>query len=63
MPVPMVAPTPNIESWKSPMERVSSLLPGLAAGLVLHLDDGLAPEQLLSSAKTWLPPTVITWSP
>src|SRR4029078_13483567 len=27
MPVPMVAPTPNIESWKSPIERVSSLWP------------------------------------
>src|SRR6478609_11839425 len=27
MPVPMVAPTPNIDSWKSPIERESSLLP------------------------------------
>ena len=27
MPVPMVAPTPNMESWKSPIERASSLLP------------------------------------
>ena len=27
MPVPMVAPTPNIDSWKSPIERASSLLP------------------------------------
>ena len=26
MPVPMVAPTPNMESWKSPMVRASSLL-------------------------------------
>ena len=26
MPVPMVAPMPNIESWKSPMVRASSLL-------------------------------------
>src|SRR5690349_20534464 len=27
MPVPMVAPTPNIDSWKSPIERDSSLWP------------------------------------
>ena len=27
MPVPMVAPTPNMESWNSPMVRVSSLFP------------------------------------
>ena len=27
MPVPMVAPTPNMESWKSPIVRASSLWP------------------------------------
>ena len=27
MPVPMVAPTPNIVSWKNPIERDSSLPP------------------------------------
>ena len=33
----------------------------LAAGLGLHLDDGLAPEQLLAQRRHGMPPTVITW--
>ena len=47
MPVPMVAPTPNMESWKSPMVRASSLLSESAPVSGGHLRDRLLAEQLL----------------
>ena len=44
MPVPMVAPTPNIVNWNTPIVRASSTAAGVGACLLGHLRNGLAAE-------------------
>ena len=54
MPVPIVAPMPNSESWNSPIERASSPS-GVGPRLLRHLGDGLAPQKLLLQCRHALP--------
>ena len=48
MPVPIVAPMPNIESWNSPIERASSPSPVSVPASAVIVAHRLAPQELLS---------------